>query len=294
MSYAFKGVIPPVVTPFTKDDKISDEGLRSVIRYVMKNGCDGVFVCGSQGEFFSLSFEERVSVFEIAVDESKKQYPVLAGTAAVTTSESVKIAQAAERAGCDAISVATPYFVTVSADELYTHYAAIAASIHIPMMLYNNPDRTHNVIPAGVVSRLAQIDNIIGMKDSSGDLTYDNAVIDNTPGDFSVFCGKDTVIFNVLMSGGAGAVPASGNVAPRHCVEIYRRFIDGDLEGARRAQQALVPLRNAFGLGSFPVVMKEALNLMGFDVGTSRLPIQPVSPANREILKGVLADMNLL
>jgi len=290
----FEGIIPPIVTPFANDNSINRAALRKVIDYVIDSGVNGVFVAGSQGEFFSMTEEEKVELYTIAVEETEGRVPVFAGTAAVTTAESVRLSKAAQRAGCDAISVIAPYFIKPNGDELYDHYAAIAKSVDIPVLIYNNPDRVGYTIPINTVKRLAQIDNIVGMKDSAGDLTYVNELIRQLGSDFAVFSGKDTVIFNILTSGGAGAVPASGNVAPKLIVDLYNAVKAGDLEKAKECQFKLTPLRNAFSLGSFPVVIKEALDLMGFGVGPARLPIKPLSDENRAKLKEILIDMELI
>ncbi len=294
MSIEIKGVIPPVVTPFTADgSEVSEENLRKVIRHVVSKGCSGVFIGGSQGEFFSMSFEERVRCYEIAVDEAAGEFIVFAGTAAVTTAESVALTRAAEKAGVDAVSIINPYFITLNQDEMYMHYKAVAESTSLPVYLYNNPGRTGAVIPVPVIERLSKIDNIVGMKDSSGDLTYVNNILNNTE-NFSVFCGRDTCIYNVLTSGGMGAVAATANVAPSLVSSIYNSVQAGDLEAARKAQARLAPLRNAFDLGSFPVVVKEALQLLGLEVGPARLPIHPMSNENRKELKDILSSMDLI
>jgi 4-hydroxy-tetrahydrodipicolinate synthase len=290
----FSGIIPPIVTPFTSDGKkISEENLRKVIRHVMSKGCTGVFVGGSQGEFFSLSFEERVRSFEIAVDEANGKFPVLGGTASIITSEAIALTQAAKAAGVSAVSVINPYFITLNQEEMYDHYASIAKAVDLPLFLYNNPGRTNSVIPVPVITRLSKLDNIIGMKDSGGDLTYVNSILDNTE-DFSVFCGKDTCIYNELTSGASGAVAATANVAPALVSSIYNKVQAGDLAGARKAQTELAPLRDAFGLGSFPVVVKEALQLLGIDAGPARLPIHPMTSENRAKLKAILVSMQLI
>lgn len=290
----FEGIIPPIITPFNQDWSINEGAFRKVINYLIDNGCHGVFVGGSQGEFFSLERQERIRLFEVAVDECKGRVPVFAGTAAVTTAETVLLTKEAEKAGCAAVSVIAPYFLRPNGQELFLHYKAVAVATNLPVLLYNNPDRVGYDLPVDTVRRLAEIDNIIGIKDSSGNLTYVNEILRNTSDQFSLFSGKDTVIFNILASGGAGAVPASANVAPKLVVDLYNNFRKGDLAAAKAAQFALAPLRMAFDLGSFPVVMKEALNIMGFDVGGARPPIQPITPENRARLKETLTKMGLV
>lgn len=290
----FQGVIPPVVTPFAQDGSINRTSLRKVIDYLIDSGVSGIFVAGSQGEFFSMTVEEREELFRIAVEETAGRVPVFAGTASVTTNEAVRLTKAAQNVGCAAVSVIAPYFINPNGDELYDHYAAIAKSVKIPVLLYNNPDRVGYTLPLSTVKKLAEIDNIVGMKDSAGDLTYVNELIRQLGPDFAVFSGKDTVIFNILAAGGVGAVPASGNVAPKLIVDLYNAVKTGDLEKAKEYQFKLTPLRNAFTLGSFPVVIKEALDLLGFGVGPARLPIKPLSPENRAKLKEILVGMRLI
>jgi 4-hydroxy-tetrahydrodipicolinate synthase len=290
----FQGIIPPVITPFAQNGSINRIALRKVIDYLIGNGVSGVFVAGSQGEFFSMTNEEREELYSIAVEETAGRVPVFAGTGSVTTSEAVRLTKAAQKAGCAAVSVIAPYFINPNGNELYDHYASIAKSVDIPVLLYNNPDRVGYTLPLTTVERLAKIDNIIGIKDSAGDLTYVNELIRRLGSDFNIFCGKDTVIFNVLTSGGSGAVPASANVAPKLIVNLYNAVKAGDLEKAKVYQYKLTPLRNAFALGSFPVVIKEALDMMGFGVGPARLPIKPISEENRTKLKEVLIGLELI
>jgi 4-hydroxy-tetrahydrodipicolinate synthase len=290
----FKGIIPPVVTPFTQDEKeIAENDFRKIIRYIVGNGCSGVFVGGSQGEFFSMSDEERIKSYEIAVDEASGKFPVFAGTGAISTAQAVKLTKAAERAGASAVSVVNPFFIRLNEEEMYGYYSDIAKSVDIPILLYNNPDRTGANIPVSVIKKLSQIDNIIGMKDSGGDLTYVNSIL-NLQGDFKVFCGKDTCIFNELISGASGAVAASANVAPKLVSGIYNSVKEGNIEQAKKLQVELFPLRDAFSLGSFPVVVKEALTLIGYNAGPARKPIKPMTDENRDKLRIILKNMKLL
>ncbi|MCY1153336.1 MAG: 4-hydroxy-tetrahydrodipicolinate synthase [Sphaerochaetaceae bacterium] len=290
----FSGVIPPIVTPFTHDGtKISEVNFRKIIRYILDNGCSGVFTSGSQGEFFSLTNKERIEALEIAVDESAGKTPVLAGTATISTIESVKLSIEAEKKGAAGISVINPFFITLNEEEIYQYFATIAKSVNIPMFLYNNPARTAAAIPLNVVKRLAEIDNIVGMKDSSGDLTYVNSIITSTD-NFKIFCGRDTCIFSELSVGATGAVAATANVAPRLVSSIVKEYKLGNLAKARQLQADLIPLRDSFSLGSFPVVVKEALQLIGIDAGPARLPVMPMSDENRKKLKNILTTMNLI
>ena len=219
--------------------------------------------------------------------------PVYAGTAAVSTRESIQLTQAAEKAGVDAVSVLTPYFISPNEDELYAHFKAIAEATSLPIVLYTNPDRTGVAISPGLITRLAQVENIVGIKDSSGDIQLTTQYIQQTPDDFAILMGRDTLIYIGLLIGAKGAIAATGNVVPGLVAQIYDRFIAGDTVGAQEAQEALAPLRMAFAWGTFPVVIKEALDLIGFEAGPARMPVGPMREDQRHRLREVLKGMGL-
>jgi 4-hydroxy-tetrahydrodipicolinate synthase len=289
----FYGIIPPLVTPFKDNGKLDGDALRRVIRYVMDGGVHGVFIAGSTGEAYAMSDAERIEALEIAIDEVQGRVPVFAGTARITTDETVSLTKAAEAAGADAVSVVTPYFITPTQDELYDHYKAIAGAVKLPILLYNNPGRTGVNLNPDTIARLAKIDNIVGIKDSSGNMGNAVEMIRLCGKDFSFFCGFDMIIHPTLFAGGSGAVPASGNIAPRLIADLYESFIKGDRAGSLELQQKLAPLRQAFGLGTFPAVLKEGLNLMGVNVGRPKLPVRPLSDEAKKKLRSVLEGLGL-
>ena len=290
-----KGIIPAMVTPFDQNEELNLGALRQLVNYLIAGGIHGLFPVGSQGEYYALSFEEKKKVLETVVDETAGRVPVYAGTGTNTTAEVIKLNRMVEAmGGIAAVSIITPCFITPTQDELYEHYRAIAAATKVPILLYNNPPRTGVRLSDDLVARLSKIDNIIGVKDSSGDLTVTGEYIRRTDKDFTVLAGRDTLIFASLMMGGAGAIAACGNAAPRVVADIYDFFAAGDLDRARQAQAKLAPLRLAFELGSFPVVIKEALTLIGIPAGPARAPIGPMADAKRQQLKKVLDEMGLL
>ena len=290
-----KGIIPAMVTPMDRSEALNLSALRQLTNYLIEGGVHGLFPVGSQGEYYALTFDEKKKVLETVVDEARGRVPIYAGTGANTTREVIALNKLAEDVGgISAVSIITPSFITPSQEELYTHYRAIAAATKLPILLYNNPARTGVKLSEALVARLSQIDNIIGVKDSSGDLTLTGEYIRRTGPDFSVLAGRDTLIFATLMMGGAGAIAACGNAAPRVVADIYDFYAAGDYDRARQAQAKLAPLRLAFELGSFPVVIKEALELIGIPAGPCRAPIGPLSEANRQQLKNVLDEMGLL
>ncbi|MGQ9647444.1 MAG: 4-hydroxy-tetrahydrodipicolinate synthase [Thermodesulfobacteriota bacterium] len=289
-----RGIIPAMVTPFTMEGKINVEALRKLTHYLIEGGVHGLFPVGSQGEFYALTFEEKKKIIEVVVEEAGGRVPVYAGTGAITTREAVALTKMAESAGVSAVSVLTPFFIHPNENELLEFYSAIAQATRLPVLLYNNPGRTGVNLSANFVVRASKIENIVGIKDSSGDLTLTAEYIRRTDETFSVLAGRDTLIYGTLCYGGKGAIAATANVAPKLIVEIYEAFQKGDLKRSLDAQFRLAPLRLAFDLGTFPVVIKEALNLIGIDTGVGIPPVGGIKPEAKEELKGILKDMGLL
>jgi 4-hydroxy-tetrahydrodipicolinate synthase len=295
-SLKIQGIIPALITPMNEDETVSEKGLRAVIDHVIEGGVHGIFILGSQGESFALTMEEKRDIISIAVEASSQRVPVYVGTGTITTSQSSQMTALARELGADAVSVITPYFIRPSQEELVDHYRAIAeAAGDMPVLLYNNPMRTGVSIDVETVVTLAQMDNVVGMKDSSADLIQTMKYIDATRDmDFSVLVGNDASIFATMLSGGKGAVAATANVAPALVVGIYNAVRSGDIDKARELQYKLFPIRNAFGLGTFPLVVKEAMNIIGLPAGPARRPIQRLSPEKRRELRKILSDAGLL
>ena len=220
-----RGVVPPLITPVDSEDRIDDKALRNVIEHVLQGGVHGVFVMGTTGEFYGVEIEEKKRAIAIAVDQVRGRVPVYAGASAITTRECVKLAQLAEEEGAQAVTVLTPMFISPNEEELYQHFRTIASSTALPVLLYNNPDRTGINMSAQLIERLADIPNIVGAKDSSGDMTLTSEYIRRTRGKgFRVLAGRDTLILATLLYGGYGCVAATANVAPALVVEIYEKF----------------------------------------------------------------------
>ncbi len=294
MSLEIKGIIPAMVTPMDQQGKINERALRKLTNYLVEGGVHGLFPVGSQGEFYALTPEEKKRVIEIVVDETRGRVPVYAGTGAITTQETIALTKMAESAGAQAVSVLTPFFINPSEQELLEHYTAVARSTSLPVLLYNNPGRTACKITASLAEKAAKVDNIVGIKDSSGDMTLTAEFIRRTPEGFAVLAGRDTLIYGTLCYGGKGSITATANVAPKLVSEIYDAFVAGDLKRSLKAQYKLAPLRLAFDLGTFPVVIKEALNMIGIEAGIARAPVGGMSEDTKEELRQVLIGMGLL
>ena len=294
MAFQPKGIIPAMVTPLTSDGKINVESLRKLTNHLIDGGVHGLFPVGSQGEFYALTFEEKKRTIEVVVEEARGRVPVYAGTGAITTREAISLTKMAESAGASAVSVVTPFFIRPTEAELMEYYVAIAKATRLPILLYNNVARTGVNISADFVVRASKVDNIVGVKDSSGDMTLTAEYIRRAGETFSVLAGRDTLIYGTLCYGGKGAIAATANVAPKMIVEIYETFKAGDMKRSLDAQFRLAPLRLAFDLGTFPVVIKEALTLIGIEAGPGIAPVGAMKPEARAELKDVLKNMGLL
>lgn len=288
------GIIPAMVTPMTMDDEIDVDGLRRLTRHLIDGGCHGLFAVGSQGEFWAFNALEKEEIWRTVVEQADGALPIYAGTAAVTTREAVALTELAERCGADAVSVLTPFFISPTDQELFDHYRAIAEATDLPVILYANPARTGVHMSVDLVARLSEIDNIVGIKDSSGNLGLSAAYVGATPGTFSVLMGNDALILAGLVYGTKGAIAATANVVPKLVVEIYDQFKTGNFEAARHAQDRLAALRRAFTWGTFPIVVKEALDLIGLPAGPARSPVGPLDEAQRDRLRQLLVDLGQL
>lgn len=285
-----EGIIPAMVTPFDDNGKIHEAVLRRMVRRFLEAGVSGLFCLGTNGEFFALSEDEKVRVTEIVADEAGGKVPVYAGTGAISTEETVRVASLLERAGADALSVITPYFLSFTQQELYEHYARIAESTQLPIVLYNIPSRTSNTLQPNTVARLAEIPNIVGLKDSSGSFDLILQYIEKTPETFAVLAGTDSLILATLMAGGKGAVAATANVFPAEVVSIYRHWKEQRFSEAEDAQRLLRDLRSSFSLGTLPSVLKAVLVEIGIPVGPARRPVAPLTDSALAHVKEMVAS----
>lgn len=306
MSYKPYGIIPPIITPFNEDGTINYESLAQMSVHLVEGGVHGLFPFGTTGEFYAVNDEEYVKALETVRDAVKdlrtaqgKPVQLLAGCSHITTRGVIHLAKLVEQVGgYDAISVLTPMFVSQTDEELYTYYKTIAENTTMPVIMYNNKPKTNVGISPAVTSRLAhEVENIIGVKDSTGDMTnceeYLRLTMD-VRDKFNVMMGRDTMIYAGLAYGCSGAVASCANVAPRVVADIYDKYVAGDLAGALEAQYRLAPLRIATGMGTFPEVIKEGLVLQGIPVGKCLDPIQELKPDQKEKLKKVLEEMGLM
>jgi 4-hydroxy-tetrahydrodipicolinate synthase len=273
-SFKPKGVYPALVTPFAKDESLDEEAFRRLIRFVLPH-VDGLFPCGTTGEFPYLSAEEQRRLIEICCQECEGK-PVVAGTSAAGTPQAVELAKAAKDAGASACVVVTPYFLHPSDKGVYQHFYDVATAVDLPLVLYNIPQATDAVLPRRVVEDLADIPNVVALKDSAGNLTYTMEILEYCGDRINVLVGHDEVVLNALAGGCHGMMLASANVYPDIWQIVLRAVGDGDLETARILQRSVQKLSRIFCRYGGGVAVKQALKMMGLDAGRPRRPLKSV------------------
>lgn len=293
----FSGIVPPIAVPIDSEERLDEARLRKHIDFMIDGGVSGILAFGSNGEFYMQDEDEQEEIISVIMDQVNGRVPVYMGIGEIRTKKCIKLAHMGMKHGAKAISILQPMFLKPSADELYTHFATIADSIEgTPMILYNNPGRTGYGIPQDVVERLVhEKENVIGMKDSSGDITQTEEFIRrNRDVGFRVMCGKDTLIFAGLSVGAIGAVCCTANFLPELVCSIYDKFMAGDLKGALEAQFILNPIRLQMDKSSFPVATKDLANILGHEVGRPYLPSKPSPEGQQEALRDVLRKYGYL
>jgi len=266
------GIIAAMTTPLTVEEKVNEQELRNQVNRFIKAGIHSLFCLGTNGEFYALSFEEKLKVISIVVDETKGRVPVLAGTGCITTKETIELTKKAKELGVDAVSVISPYFAGCSQEVLYNHFSTLAESVDIPIILYNIPARTGVNIDYTTVVKLAKIKNIVGIKDSSGN--FDNVLryIEETPENFIVLSGNDSLILWTLMAGGNGGISGISNILPEIMVSIYEEWKKGDFKKSKRAQDSIRAIRDTLKWENPNSIVKFATNLVGNPVGPAKAP----------------------
>ena len=292
-----KGVIVPIITPIDKEERIDEVRMRRQVDFVIDGGLDGILAFGSNGEFYQVEEDEMERGLQIMIDQAAGRVPVYFGIGAINTKKCVRLAKMAAKYEIGGISVLQPMFLKPTEAELFAHFKAIADAVSdTPVLIYNNPGRVGYTLSAGLVERMAHmIPNIVGMKDTSGDMTQTEEFIRrNRDIGFKVFGGKDTLLYVSLCCGAVGGVCTAGNFMPELITAVYDRFMEGDLEGAREAQFKVNPVRLAMDAASFPVAAKDMANLRGLDIGVPYLPSMPSHPAAYEHIKDAMEKSGLI
>lgn len=288
----YEGACVAIVTPF-KNDKVDEESLRKLVEFQIENGTKGIIPCGTTGESATLTYEEHCKVIDIVIDQTKKRIPVIAGTGSNSTHETVYLTEHARKAGADAALIIAPYYNKPTQKGLFEHYKYIAENVDLPLIIYNIPGRTAcNILPDTIIN-LSHIKNIIGVKEASLSLDQAAKIIKNTPDDFCLLSGEDSLTFPLLCLGANGVISVASNVVPAKMAQMCEYIKANDFINARKIHYELLDLFKVLFLETNPIPVKKAMYLMGLIEDEIRLPLTPLSEDNTKILKDVLHSLKI-
>ena len=289
----FKGCGTAIITPFTKDN-VNYEDFERLLNYQVQNGADAIIVCGTTGESSTMSIEERKQAIEFAIKTVNKRIPVIAGTGANNTAAAIEMTKFAESVGADAALVVTPYYNKTTQAGLIAHYTAIASSTRLPIIMYNVPSRTGlNILPTTCLE-LSKIENIVAIKEASGNLSQVAEIAALCRDNLQIYSGNDDQILPILSLGGIGVISVLANIMPNTVHKMIFDFFDGNIKDATKAQLDTLELTSALFSEVNPIPVKAALNMIGYNVGIPRLPLVEMSLPGKEKLKNALQKANLI
>lgn len=291
----FKGAGVAIVTPMKDNFDVNYEKLEELIDTQIKEGTDAIIIAGTTGESATLTMEEHRDVIRAAVEFTKHRVPVVAGTGSNSTRTAIQLSQEAEEAGADGLLIVTPYYNKATQEGLVAHYSAIADSTKCPVIMYNVPGRTGcNLLPETVAALVKAKENIVGLKEATGNMAQAAQTMNLTDGKLDLYSGEDGLVVPLMSIGAIGVISVWSNVAPAKVHQMCESFMQGDLETARRLQLEAIPLINALFSEVNPIPVKKALSLMGFEAGPLRAPLCEMSPANAAKLEKVMKDYGIL
>lgn len=281
----FEGAGVAIVTPMKANGKVDYETFEKLIEFQINNGTDAIIVCGTTGEASTLTHEEHLECIRFTVEKTRKRVPVIAGTGSNCTQTAIYLSTEAEQLGADAILVVTPYYNKATQNGLKKHFTAIANSVKIPMILYNIPGRTGCAMAAStIVSLIKEVDNIVAVKEATGNISFVAELMALSNGEIDVYSGNDDMIVPILSLGGKGVISVLSNILPKETHDIVELFSKGDVAASRELQLKYIPLINALFCEVNPIPVKKALQRMGIDAGTLRMPLTEMEPQNEERL----------
>ena len=292
----FTGAGVAIVTPFKENGEVNYEEFAKQIELQIAGQTDAIIVCGTTGEASTLSHEEHLDVIRYCVKVVNGRIPVVAGTGSNCTETAVYLSQEAEKAGADALLVVTPYYNKATQKGLYEHFKIVADSVKIPVILYNIPGRTGgvNILPETVVRLCTEVENIVGVKDATGNISQVAKMMSLANGKVDLYSGNDDQILPLLSLGGKGVISVLSNIAPKQTHDICAKFFEGDVEGSRKIQLDAINLIDALFCEVNPIPVKKALNLMGLNAGILRRPLTEMEDANAAKLEKAMKEFGLL
>ena len=290
----FKGAGVALITPMKENLEVDFEKLEAIIEDQIENKTDSIIITGTTGEASTLSEEEHLETIRAAVSIVNKRIPVIAGTGSNCTGTAVDLSREAQKAGADGLLVVTPYYNKATQKGLISHYTRIAEAVDIPIILYNVPGRTGCKIEAATAAQLVKnVDNIVGMKDAVGDISYTLKVMELTQGEIDMYSGEDGQVIPLLACGGIGVISVLSNVAPKFTHDMVMNYLNGSREEALKMQLQAIPLIEALFCEVNPIPVKAAMNLMGWQVGSLRAPLSDMEPENVKRLAKAMQDFGI-
>jgi len=288
----FRGISTAIITPYTRDNKVDEEGLRRLVEFQEESGIGTIVPCGSTGESAMLSHEEHIRVIEIVRDHTKKA-KVLAGAGSNSTSEAVMLSKRAEDLGADGLLSISPYYVKPTQEGIYRHFKAIAESVSIPVVVYNIPGRTGSNITADTMIRMAEIEGICAVKEASGNLDQIRDIINRRPKGFEVLSGDDALTPALIRSGGDGVISVTSNCLPKEMAEMVRALLAGDGASADKMIAKLAPIFDVLFIETNPIPIKYVMSKMGYGSGALRLPLTEITEKSRASVDAVMRNIGL-
>ncbi len=291
----FKGAGVAIVTPMKENGEVNYEKFAEMIEFQIANGTDAIIVCGTTGESSTLTHEEHLDVIKYCAEKVAGRIPVVAGTGSNCTETAVYLSQEAEKYGVDGLLLVSPYYNKATQNGLYTHFKTVAESVKLPIILYNVPSRTGcNILPDTVIRLCHDVENIVGVKEASGNISQIARLAAKAKGTVDIYSGNDDQIVPILSLGGKGVISVLSNVAPKETHEICAKYFAGDVEGSRELQLRAMDLCDALFCEVNPIPVKKALNLMGMEAGSLRLPLTEMEEANAAKLEKAMREFGVL
>lgn len=284
----FGHVLTAMITPFDANNHVDFNTMTTLIEHLIRNGTEGLVITGTTGESSTLSSEEREEIYEHVVNVVNKRVPVLAGTGTNDTKSSIIQTKIASKFGVDGIMLVSPYYNRPNQAGLYEHFNTIANSTDLPIMLYNIPGRTSVYIEPETIIELSKIENIVSVKESNGNLDHITTIIANTPSEFTVYSGDDSMTLPIMAVGGTGVVSVASHIIGIEINKMVKSFIAGNISEAGQLHRELLPIMNALFMSPSPAPVKAALKLKGLDVGSVRLPLVDLTKEEQKMLKQLI------
>jgi 4-hydroxy-tetrahydrodipicolinate synthase len=291
----FKGAGVALITPMKEDGSVNFEKVEELVEFHIANGTDAIIACGTTGESATLPIEEHLEVIRTCIEVSKKRVPIIAGAGSNSTASAIYTSTQSEKMGADGLLLVTPYYNKATQNGLVAHFTTIANSVKIPALLYNVGSRTGINMEAATTARLVkEVDNIVGIKEASGNLSQVAEIMSLMDGKIDLYSGNDDQIVPTMALGGIGIISVLSNIAPKQTHDIAAKYLEGDIEGSRKLQLTYFPLIKALFSEVNPIPIKKAMQLMGMDSGVLRLPLTEMEPAHAEALAEELKKVGLL